>query len=49
MALWNTVRFSFSAVVLATVLGLVIGLMRLSRNWLASHIAAGYIDRKSVV
>ena len=41
---FNTLLVSVIGVVLATVLGLVIGLMRLSRNWLASHMAAGYIE-----
>lgn len=41
---FNTLSVSALGIVLATLLGLVIGLMRLSRNWLASHIAAGYIE-----
>ena len=41
---FNTLLVSAIGIVLATVLGLVIGLMRLSRNWLASSMAAGYIE-----
>jgi len=41
---FNTLLVSVIGIVLASLLGLVIGLMRLSRNWLASHIAAGYIE-----
>jgi len=41
---FNTLLVSAVGIVVATVLGLVIGLMRLSRNWLASHIALGYIE-----
>ena len=41
---FNTLLVSVIGIVLATLMGLVIGLMRLSRNWLASHIAAGYIE-----
>ena len=37
---FNTLLVSAIGIVLATVLGLVIGLMRLSRNWLASRMAA---------
>jgi general L-amino acid transport system permease protein len=41
---FNTLLVSAIGIVLATVLGLVIGLMRLSRNWLASRMAAAYIE-----
>jgi general L-amino acid transport system permease protein len=41
---FNTLLVSAVGVVLATVLGLAVGLMRLSRNWLASRMAAGYIE-----
>ena len=40
----NTLLVSALGIWLATVLGLVIGLMRLSRNWLASRLAAAYIE-----
>jgi general L-amino acid transport system permease protein len=41
---FNTLLVSAVGIVLASVLGLVIGLMRLSRNWLASRIAVAYIE-----
>ncbi|MFO1132570.1 MAG: amino acid ABC transporter permease [Hyphomicrobiales bacterium] len=41
---FNTLLVSACGIVLATGLGLVIGLMRLSRNWLAARMAAGYIE-----
>ena len=41
---FNTLLVSAIGIALATVLGLVIGLMRLSRNWLASRMAAAYIE-----
>lgn len=41
---FNTLAVSALGIVLATVLGLVIGLMRLSRNWLAAKAAAIYIE-----
>ena len=41
---FNTLLVSAIGIVLATVLGLVIGLMRLSRNWLASRMASAYIE-----
>ncbi len=40
----NTLLVSALGIWLATALGLAIGLMRLSRNWLASRLAAGYIE-----
>jgi general L-amino acid transport system permease protein len=41
---FNTLAVSALGIVVATALGLVIGLMRLSRNWLAAHMAMGYIE-----
>lgn len=40
----NTLVVSFWGVVFATLLGFVIGLMRLSSNWLISRIALAYIE-----
>ena len=40
----NTVLVSAAAVVVATVIGFTVGLMRLSRNWLLSTLAAVYIE-----
>lgn len=40
----NTLRIAASGIVLATLLGLLIGLARLSSNWLLRNLAVGYID-----
>jgi general L-amino acid transport system permease protein len=40
----NTIRVSILGVVIATLLGTVIGIARLSRNWLASRIAMVYVE-----
>jgi general L-amino acid transport system permease protein len=40
----NTLRVASVGIVLATLLGLVTGVARLSRNWLVSHIASVYIE-----
>lgn len=40
----NTVRVAFFGILLATVLGLVIGVARLSTNWLVRRIAQAYVD-----
>jgi len=42
--LLNTLKVSFLGCVLATLLGLVIGISRLSTNWLVSHLAAAFIE-----
>lgn len=44
VGLLNTLLVSAFGIVLATILGFVIGVMRLSRNWLASRAAAIYIE-----
>ncbi len=44
IGLLNTLRVALVGVVLATVLGVVIGVMRLSRNFLARQIATGYVE-----
>lgn len=47
-ALWigllNTLKVSLVGIVLATLLGLIAALARLSSNWLVSNIAAAYIN-----
>lgn len=43
-ALVNTLTVSAASVVAATLLGLVIGLARLSPNWLVARIAAAYVE-----
>ncbi|CAN5902348.1 amino acid ABC transporter permease [soil metagenome] len=40
----NTLLISAAAIVLATAVGFTVGLMRLSRNWLLSTLAAVYIE-----
>lgn len=44
VGLLNTLLVSSLGIVLATVLGFVIGLARLSRNWLVARLAAGYVS-----
>ncbi|MCB9078355.1 MAG: ABC transporter permease subunit [Anaerolineaceae bacterium] len=47
-ALWvgvvNTIRVSLIGIVLTTLLGIVVGIARLSSNWLISRIATVYIE-----
>ncbi len=40
----NTIKISLIGCILATVLGLSVGLARISSNWLVSKIAASYIE-----
>lgn len=40
----NTLRIAVIGVVLATLLGVVVGLSRLSTNWLVNKIAFGYVE-----
>jgi general L-amino acid transport system permease protein len=40
----NTVLVSVLSIIAATIIGFVVGLMRLSKNWLASRIATVYIE-----
>jgi general L-amino acid transport system permease protein len=44
VGLINTFRVALLGVVFATVLGTLIGLGRLSRNWLLAKLAAGYVE-----
>jgi general L-amino acid transport system permease protein len=44
VGLGNTLIVSFLGIVLATVLGLIIGVARLSPNWLVNRVAAGYVE-----
>ncbi|HUI12596.1 MAG TPA: amino acid ABC transporter permease [Xanthobacteraceae bacterium] len=44
VGLLNTLLVSGLGIVLATVLGFAIGIARLSRNWLVSHLAGGYVE-----
>jgi general L-amino acid transport system permease protein len=40
----NTLRVSVAAIIAATVLGTLVGIARLSRNWLVRKIAAVYVE-----
>ena len=44
VGLLNTLLVAGIGIVLATVLGFVIGIARLSRNWLVSRFAGGYVE-----
>ncbi len=44
VGLLNTLLVSFLGILFATLLGFVIGIARLSRNWLIARIAAAYIE-----
>jgi len=44
LAVLNTLFVSFTGIVLATVLGFLFGVMRLSRNYLIARIAAVYLE-----
>lgn len=44
VGLLNTLIIGFVGIILATLLGLLVGVLRLSNNWLVNKIAAAYID-----
>jgi general L-amino acid transport system permease protein len=44
VGLLNTLLVAAIAIVLATVLGFVVGIARLSRNWLVARLAGGYVE-----
>jgi len=44
IGLWNTARIAAIGVVCATVLGTLLGLARLSPNWLLAKLAAAYVE-----
>jgi general L-amino acid transport system permease protein len=44
IGLLNTLLIASLGIVLATALGFTIGIARLSRNWLVSHLAGGYVE-----
>jgi general L-amino acid transport system permease protein len=44
VGLVNTLVVAAIGIVLATIVGFVIGIARLSTNWLVAHLAAGYIQ-----
>src|SRR5580658_8493305 len=43
VGLLNTLLVSALGIVLATIIGFVVGLARLSRNWLVARLAGGYV------
>ena len=44
VGLINTLVLSLIGIVLATIIGFIIGIMRLSNNWVISKLAAGYVE-----
>ncbi len=44
VGLWNTARVAAGGVVLATVLGTLLGIARLSPNWLLARLASAYVE-----
>lgn len=44
VGLGNTIRVALAGVVLATLLGIIVGIARLSTNWLLSHLAQAYVE-----
>jgi len=44
VGLVNTLLVAAIGIVLATIVGFVVGIARLSTNWLVAHLAAGYIQ-----
>ena len=44
VGLGNTLIVSFLGIVLATILGIVVGVARISSNWLLNRVAAGYVE-----
>ena len=44
VGLLNTLQVAFFGIILATILGTIIGIMRLSSNWLVSRIALTYVE-----
>jgi general L-amino acid transport system permease protein len=44
VGLLNTILVAVIGIVLATVLGFIVGVARLSRNWLVARLAGGYVE-----
>jgi general L-amino acid transport system permease protein len=42
--LFNTIKVAALGIVLATILGVVVGVARLSRNWLVNRLAMAYVE-----
>ena len=41
---FNTIKISILGCILATIIGFVVGIARLSSNWLVAHLAAAYVE-----
>ena len=44
VGLWNTVLVAIAGIITATILGFIVGVARLSRNWLLRKIAMTYVE-----
>ena len=44
VGLLNTLVVSVAGIILATILGVIVGVARLSGNWLLNRVAAGYVE-----
>jgi general L-amino acid transport system permease protein len=44
VGLLNTLLVAVIGIVLATIVGFIVGIARLSTNWLVAHLAAGYVQ-----
>src|SRR3546814_20846445 len=44
VGLLNTLRVSAIGIVLATLIGTIVGIARLSRNWLVAKLASAYVE-----
>ena len=44
VGLLNTIIIAFVGIILATLVGLIIGILRLSNNWLIAKLAKAYVD-----
>lgn len=44
VGLLNTLLVAISGIILATIIGFVIGILQLSKNWLLSRLAIGYVE-----
>ena len=45
VGLLNTLKVSIVGIVLATIIGTIVGIARLSRNWLVARFATVYVER----
>src|SRR5690242_16241853 len=44
VGLLNTLLVAALGIILATILGFIVGIARLSKNWLVAKVAGGYVD-----